>query len=263
VYFRPVATLILIAIAAVFCFRQTSEGKTAPPRIIIKLPEKLPLESVWIRYSLNHHGTAGERMHLEDGSREYVIVGSPDIASQHAQIVLYTPGCEFKTYEFDLHPGSDQEERFQCDSLPAKTLHGFIPPNEIPRAIYHALEKRLDIEADLENDWTCDYFLRPQPTRGLISGSCLGSFVPLGMVGTLDPADSGRFEIKIPDFTRDPAFKLTREWGTNFGNIALVLRDKRVGQQVGLMKPKESQTERKDLNVQAEYPDTIIFTTAR
>jgi hypothetical protein len=256
VYFRPAATLMLIVIAAVFCFRQKGEGQTAPPRIIIKLPEKLAPESVWIRYSLNHHRTAGERMHLEDGSRKYIIVGSPDIASQHAQIVLYTPGC-------DLHPGSDQEERFQCDSLPTKTLHGFIPPNEIPRAIYSALEKRLDIEADLENDWTCEYFLRPKPWIGLIAGSCLGSFVPLGMVGTLDPADSGRFDIKIPEFTRDPVFKLTHEWGTNFGNIALVLRDKRVGQQVGHMKPKQSQAERRDLNVQAEYPDTIIFTTAR
>jgi hypothetical protein len=250
-------------LAAGFCFPQTTEGHSVPPRIIIKLPEKLPPDSLWIRYSLNQHGTAGERMHLEDGSREYIIVGAPNIASQHTQIVLYSPGCEFKTYEFDLHPDSDQEERFQCASLPTKTLHGFLAPSEIPRAIYSALEKRLDIEADLENNWTCEYFLRPQPTEGLMAGSCLGSSVPLGMVGTLDPADGGRFEIKIPDFTRDPTFQLTREWKANFGNIVLVLRDKRVGQLVGVMKPKEFPAERRGLNVQTEYPDTITFTTAR
>ena len=38
------------------------------------------------------------------------------------------------------------------------------------------------------------------------AGSCLGSAIPLGTVGQLDPARKGIFEMTIPDFTRDPVF---------------------------------------------------------
>ena len=193
-----------------------------------------------------------------------MIVGAPNISAQPAKIVLYSPGCEFKTYELDLHPGSDVEERFQCDPLPTKTLRGFIAPGEIPHAIYYALERRLNIVGTLDNDWTCTYFLQPPPgSNGPMSGSCLsGLGPPLGSLGTLDPADGGKFEITIPDFTRDPIYKRDAAFRSHFGIIAVSLRDKSIDEFVGLIKPENDSLERYGLRIQAEYPDPITFTRA-
>jgi len=148
--------------------------------------------------------------------------------AQHAKIVVYAPGCQFKAYNIDLDGTSDISEHFECDSLPRKTVHGFLPPAQIPSSIFPA-EKTLAISGELEPDWVCDFFL--QQRRGaavIMAGSCLGAGIPLGRVGDLDPANGGAFEITIPDFTGDPLFKGTDEIprGGNFGVIDLVIQDK-------------------------------------
>jgi hypothetical protein len=253
-----VRILILIAIGWTHCFSQQNDGPKAP-RIIIKLPDNVAPGSVWIRYLVDRRISRGEPIRVQGDSREYLILRprGPDGQPENVKIVLYSSGCKFKIYDLALVGVSDLEEPFQCDPLPTKTLRGFISPNEIPRATYSATEKRLDVAGELEADWICSFFLQPN------GGSCLGSGVPLGRVGILDPAEGGRFEITIPDFSRDPSFKLATGWKSEFGTIEMGLHDRTVGVVLGGIMPMDSTLGRRALIVQADYPDTIVFTRTR
>ena len=237
----------------------------AAPRILIELPDNLPSDAVWIRYLLSGPGSRAAVAKREPNLRHYdidaMIGGTP---AQHAKIVVYAPGCQFKAYNIDLDGTSDISEHFECNSLPTKTVHGFLPPAQIPSSIFPA-EKTLAISGELEPDWVCDFFL--QQRRGaavIMAGSCLGAGIPLGRVGDLDPANGGAFEITIPDFTGDPLFKGTDEIprGGNFGVIELVIQDKRIGRVLGAIKPENAGPE-SGLNVQNEYPEPVKFTTVR
>jgi hypothetical protein len=198
---KTLLALILAVISAPLSFPQ-SESVTAP-RIIIKVPEGIAPDAVWIRSLIGRYITRGERMHLEGNSREYVIPRARNTSGQpeNVKIVLYSPGCEFKVYDLNLIGDSDVEEHFQCDPLPTTTLHGFIPPTEIPRGI---ADRKIDVRGDLDADWICGFFLQPT------GGSCLGSDVPLGILGTIDPADKGKFELTIPDFGRESRLQARR-----------------------------------------------------
>lgn len=198
-------------------------------------------------------------MQLEGNSREYVILRerNPEGQPENVKIVLYSPGCEFKVYDLNLVGDSDVEKRFQCDPLPVKKLHAFIPVTEIPRTVYSAIDKRVDVVGELEADWICSFFLRPG------GGSCLGSAVPLGILGTIDPADEGKFEITIPDLSHDPALRHALQRESDFDVIEMFLRDHKVGVALGAIKAKESTSPIRGLKVQAEYPDQVVFTKVR
>ena len=252
----PVLALVLILLAGCCCFSQEDHTPLAP-RLIIKLPDNIEPEAVWIRYVVDRQISGKESPRLQRGSRGFTIlrVRNSEGKPENVKVVMYSPGCEFRTYDLDLVGDADVEERFECDPLPTKTLHGFIPPGELPAPFIRGLEKRLDIAGELDADWICSFFL--QTKRGSFAGSCLSSPVPLGTIGTIDPDDQGRFEVTIPDFTHDPVFT---EWKTRFGVIETGLRDKKVQVSLGAIKPKDDAPLRPGLNVQADYPDPIIFT---
>ena len=229
------------------------------PRLLIKLPENIAPEAVWIRYLVDRQISGKESPRLKVNSREFIIlrVRNSEGKPENVKVVMYSPGCQFKIYDLDLIGDADAEERFQCDPLPTKTLRGFIPSGELPSAIYKRVEKRLDIVGELEPDWLCGFFL--QTKQGFsFSGSCMGSPVPLGIIGTIDPNNQGRFEITMPDFTTDPVF--TGEAKAHFGVIETGLRDKKTEASLGAIKPKDRISWRPGLNVQTDYPDPIIFT---
>jgi hypothetical protein len=244
--------VILAVLSAGLCFPQTDSATAR--RIVIKIPEGVTPEAVWIRYAAGRWISRGERMQLEGNSREYVIPRARNTTGQqeNVKIVLYTSGCEFKLYDLNLASDSDVEERFQCDPLPTTTLHGFIPPAEIPRSISN--DKKIDVRGDLDADWICSFFLQPT------GGSCLGSDVPLGILGSIDPADKGKFELTIPDFSGDPAFKRTAEWRSGPSIIEMLLQDHKVEFPLGVIKPKDSTSPVRGMQVRADYPDTIDFT---
>ena len=261
---RRVAHLVIVA-ACICGFTQTAGTAGVGPQIVISLPDNIPPEVVWVRYTLyGPEGSGGrisrgEKLKAESSSRHYYIsalfAGAP---AQHAKVVIYAPGCRFATYELDLGTGSDITEQFQCAPLPTKTVHGFLHPNEIPTKTYLP-EKKLDIAAYLDGNWVCHFFLQQRHESNIIeAGSCLGSDVPLGTVGQLDPARGGTFEITIPDFTRDPVFGQFATHG-NFGVIELVLQEKKIGH--GLATIKTDDSPELGLNVQGEYPDPVIFST--
>ena len=253
--------LLIVIVAASDCLltQSTDTPLATAPRIIVNLPDNIPSDAVWIRYSLTGPGSTGATVKPEPNLRQYVIYTMAGASPpQHAKIVIYAPGCRFKTYSLDLDGTSDISKQFECESLPTKTVHGFLPPAQIPSSIFTA-ERKLDILGALEGDWVCRFFLQER------SGSCLGSNIPLGRVGEIDPAKGGTFEITIPDFTRDPVFKGIGETprSGHFDVIELGLHDKQVGRSLGTIKPEDAGRPESGLNVQIEYRDPVMFTRAR
>lgn len=247
--------LLVIAAAGVCGFTQEPGSVAAGPRIVIDLPDNIPPETVWVRYALYGPEGSGGRISsgekLKSESPHYYISalfgGSP---ARHAKVVMYAPGCQFAKYDLDLSGDSDTTTQFQCDTLPTKAIRGFLHPDEIPSNTVLA-EKKLDIAGYLDGDWVCEFFLQQT------GGSCLGSDIPLGMVGELDPALHGFFDMTIPDFTFDPVFGTFARHG-KFGVIRLPLKEKQIGRGLGTITAEKGP--QFGLNVQRDYSDPVTFT---
>jgi hypothetical protein len=264
VYKRIVLSLLVICIAPNCGFAQGARDAAVTPQIIIDLPDDVPPETVWVRYALygpdgsGGRISQGERLKAEPNFRHYISAVFGGAPARYAKIVIYASGCKLAAYDLDLESGSDITEQFRCDSLPTRTVRGFIRPDKIPSNTYLA-EKKLEIAAYEDGDWVCRFFFQPRPEATIIQGgSCLGSEIPLGTVGEIDPARSGNFEITIPDFTRDPVFDKFGEHG-KFGVIDLALREKKIGRVLVTIKPEDGPE--RGLNVQDEYREPLTFTT--
>jgi len=264
---RIIGLLIAIVLANACAFAQdTGTPAATPPRILIELPDSIRSDAVWIRYSLTGPGSNGAIVTREANLRRYVIDAIIGVKpAQQAKIVVYAPGCQFKAYAIDLDGVSDVSERFQCDSLPGKTVHGFLPPAQIPSSKFPG-EKNLVISGEFEPDWVCDFFLQQRRLGAAIvtGGSCLGAGIPLGAVGDFDISNGGTFEITIPDFARDPLFKGTGSVPrfVNFGEILLGLRYKKI-ERTGCGITPENAGPESGLIVESEYPNPVKFTTIR
>ncbi|HLK34764.1 MAG TPA: hypothetical protein VKT29_16835 [Terriglobales bacterium] len=259
----PLITVPIIVLSAIpSIFAQAAWAPAAgTPRIAINLPATIPSEGLWIRYLLKGKGSSSHMVRPQPHVRQYVIYRNP---TQEAKIAAYAPGCEFKAYSL---PAGDYDVSvpFTCEALPVFTLHGFLPPAQIPPSMFKGTN--LLIVAELEADWVCDYFLferRPGTSDIMGGGSCLSAPTPLGIVGELDPRKNGSFDITLPDFTRDPLFKNTAEMPrlSRFGIIELELQDKTVRRPLGGIKPENADTT-SGLMIQDKYPDPVKFTTLR
>jgi hypothetical protein len=265
VHARNIGVLIVMVVATGFAFAQDISATAAPvPRILIELPDNIPSDAVWIRYVLTGPGSGGAVVRPEPNRKRYVIdariEGKP---AQHAKIVAYAPGCQFKTYTIDFDGAPDVSKRFECDPLLRKTVHGFLPPAQRPSSI--SAEKKLEISGELEPDWVCNFLLEQRQGTAIVrAGSCLSAPIPLGSVGELDPENGGAFEITIPDFTRDLLYKGAGDFSrfSNFGTIQLVVRDKKIGRSLASIKPEIAGPD-SDLKVQSEYTNPVKFTTVR
>jgi len=265
---RIIGLLIALVLANVYAFAQdTGLPPATAPRILIDLPDSIRSDAVWIRYLLTGPGSKSAIVKPEANLRRYVIDAIIRVKpAQQAKIVVYAPGCQFKAYAIDLDGISDVSERFQCDYLPGKTVHGFLPPAQIPSRKFPG-ENNLVVWAEFEPDWVCDFFLQQRQLGGVIveSGSCLGAGIPLGVVGDFDISNGGTFAITIPDFARDPLFKGTdsvQRLFVNFGELLLGVRDKKIGLGGWSIKPENAGPE-SGLIVQGEYPNPVRFTINR
>jgi hypothetical protein len=256
---------IAMLLASALVFAQASPTPVAStPHIIVSLPKDVPSDSVWIGYSISGpRGSSGGPLTRKPNLRAYVIYTTiRDGPPQHAKVVVYAPGCQFQVYKLDFHNSSSVSLPFECILLPTKVVHGYLPPNQIPKPIYSAMEKKVAVVAELEDDWVCDFFMRSRRGNNIIIvGSCLIAGIPLGTVGEIDPDKEGYFDITIPDFTRDPVFQGTEQVPkvSHFGVIELGLHDKTVARQIGAIWPVGSSQE-KGLTVQGEYPYPVEFT---
>ena len=260
--------LLILTFAACVCSfaQQVAPRSAAAPRIVVELPDNVPSDTVWIRYSLTGTGSTGATVKQERNLRQYVIEavieGNP---AQHAKVVVYAPGCQFKAYTISFNGTSDVTEQFRCDSLPTKKVIGFLPPAQIPEPLL-AQETKLAVVGELEPDWVCRFFLlQKQGATVTMSGSCLSAGVPLGRVGVLDLAKGGNFEIAIPDFTHDPLFRGTEEVPNlgNFGEIQFAIHDNVILEKSLAGLRVENSGQPTGLSIEETYATPTRFTTSR
>ncbi len=114
---RIICLSIIIVVANACAFTQDVGTPAAPaPRILIELPDNVPSDAVWIRYFLSGPRSSGAIVKREPNLRRYVIDARIGVEpAQHAKIVVYAPGCQFKAYTIDLDGASDASEHFQCE----------------------------------------------------------------------------------------------------------------------------------------------------
>jgi hypothetical protein len=230
------------------------------PRIFVKLPENISSDKVAIWYLLEAQQGRKGRVKPQQNVRQYIInAGFGGQPAQSATIYVYSPGCQFQVYDFDLSDKSVVEQQFECVALPKKSIHGFILPTEIPLNFFSQPTK-LDISGELAADWICsDVFRRVEG-----GGSCGTPSIPLGKVGMLDPSDGGNFELIVPDFTKDPIFTSHHQRsGAPFGFIALSLKDRQVGRTVGTLALTDVDSPNRRLDIEADYPDPVVFTSTQ
>ena len=231
------------------------------PRIVLQVEDDLPSHDFWIRYSLSEEGGGVVKIKTDPGRRQYVIYGAAGATPvQSAKIFIYARGCQFKTYDLELGGSSGTVVPFGCTTLPTTTVHAFLPPAQIPHNSY-TQESNLDIFGELDGSPICDFLLTSTRSPTAIqAGSCLGSGIPLGTVGEIDPLRGGAFDITIPDFALDPLFKsiggIPRTG--EFGVIELSLRVKLIERPLGTIK-SEGTDVMTGLRVRAHYPDPVLF----
>jgi hypothetical protein len=230
------------------------------PRIVVKLPENIASNKVAIWYLLQAQQGKTGPVTPQQNVRQYIITaGVGGQPAQSATIYVYSPGCQFQVYDFELSDKSDVEQQFECVALPKKSIHGFILPTEIPLNFF-SQRTELDVSGELEANWICtDAFRR---VGG--GGSCGVPSIPLGKLGMLDPIDDGNFELIVPDFTKDPIFKsYAQQPAAYVGFIELSLKDRQVGRTVGTLASTDIDSSKRGLDIEADYPDTVVFTSTQ
>ena len=145
-------------------------------------------------------------------------------------------------------------------ALATRRIRGFLPPSEIPASL-DPKRVELDIYGELEADWICGFFMRG--SKGLplgISGSCLVPSIRLGMVGVLNPTDSGFFELVLPDFASDPSYQSDFVASAkSYGWMIITLRDPATHRTLASIVPTDNSEHR--LEVKLDYSDPLVFTT--
>lgn len=167
----------------------------------------------------------------------------------HAKVAMYASGCESKKFDLDL-PSSEVTKTIECSPLPNKTLRGFIPPDQIPRMYLNQdwVLREVQVSAYLETGWMNDFLNGP--------GKHNEDTIALRIVGVIDPAKHGNFEITIPDFSRDPSYISYSASGRNYGLIKFRLVDE-TGRDRGAIVPLDGLEP--GLRIEPEYPDTVVF----
>jgi len=260
-YLIVVALALTLATAPGCLLAQISSADVLKyPRIFVKLPESISSDKVAICYLLKAQQGRTGPVKPQQNVRQYIITarvgGQP---AQSATIYVYSPGCQFQVYDFELSGKSDVEQQFECVVLPKKSIHGFILPTEIPLNFFSQRTK-LDVWGELKANWICnDAFRRVEG-----GGSCGVPSIPLGKLGMLDPFNDGNFELIVPDFTKDPIFKShTQGSAVSFGFIALSLKDRQVGRTVGTLASTDIDSPKRGLDIEPNYPDPVVFTSTQ
>ena len=119
----------------------------------------------------------------EDGAYRIPLAQDGKLAKT-VKAILYAPGCQFSLISMDLTTPT-RSATFECRRLSTITLNGRIsPPPSRPSA--------LDVEIRYQSLWGLKFF-------GLLDGGIVQQF----SVGKAPLLAGGRFQIEIPDFSKD------------------------------------------------------------
>jgi hypothetical protein len=247
-----VCLLVIVALPGLAQAAQDAATQPLLPKVAIAIESGVRSEQVDITYYIvGDFGGYSSFVQRLPNLRKYVINASVENKpAKQASVLVYAPGCQFSSFDIVFTSNSNVEERqFRCEPLGGVPITGYIDPHELP------IEKPVDVFAEFAATWICHYF-------NLLD--CMVPSFPLGNVGSIDPADGGRFEITVPDLMSDPILNAPDQVsGEPIGTIFLVLKDKSSGRRLGAIRPKDSTMEKRGLIIQQAYPSSIEFTFFR
>jgi hypothetical protein len=246
------------------CCLSLAQEHPAAQRVFLNLPKDLRSEDIFIRYQIiTDKGRDAQLIRPHPGVHQYVLPLASSLGGkpQLANIVVYSPGCQFKIYVVDISGPADPAEDFLCETLPTKHMMATLPAAEIPKNILYKVNPSVEVIGYLDGDWICSYFLRIRPdNEQMLVGSCLGTPVFLGVMGVINPTENGSFQLDIPDFTRDPTYK---DFGRrNYGSMAFLLRDPTAARIRGLLRV-ESAADGEDYHIPVDksFSGAVSFST--
>jgi hypothetical protein len=238
---RYLLAVLLIAVSAHFCPTPSKQSPATLPTVSISLPANIPSETVEIRYLLiGPFGGYGGYIEPRPGQRAYeieaAVAGEP---AKSIKILVYAPGCIFRTFELDLTQAPISKQRFVCESLPSVSIVGEVP-NELIR------DENTELNVRYLAFWANRFF-------GIADGP-----VPEFQVATTRPNSDGNFRVDITDSSADKTASSYQDGAS----LSFLLRDSKTLNPIALnLCPEEPeyQSEIHGLRILPSYRRGINF----
>lgn len=111
-------------------------------------------------------------------------VGTSGVSAESLKAILYAPGCQFQLLSVDLKATPNRAADFECKPLSTVRLSGTISRP-------HSDTEQPEVEILYVADWDHRFF-------GIMDG-----MVQQFRIGTARLNSGGRFQVEIPDFSKD------------------------------------------------------------
>jgi hypothetical protein len=238
---HPLLAALLMLIPMQDFPTHSTQSPAALPTVSISLPAHIPSETVQIRYLMSgSFGGYSGYVEPKPGQTGYEIEASVGgEPAKSIKVLVYAPGCGFRTFESELARTSNSALRFFCESLPQIKIAGRIPSNLI---------RNEDTELNVRYIafWGNRFF-------GILDGPV----TEFQLATTrLDP--DGSFLVDITDFSADKIASSYQEGSS----LNLLLRDSKTLNLIAFnLSPEDAeyQSEIHRLRILPSYPSGIKF----
>ena len=214
-------------------------------RLTILLPPGIPSETVKITYALGGgFGSYGRTIDVAPNTVFQPIPTSVEgKAADGLQMVIWAPGCETRTYTFDLRKSPPRRIGYECAAHPTVTLTGRIVPFEPIR------ERNAEVVITYRADWECRFF-------GW--NDCL---VPQNIVAIVRPGIDGTFEARLPDLASDSIVEASAGMPGATGAFWIILRDPKTWNHIADLQPEleDYRSANGSLKSLSAYPSDLVF----
>jgi len=214
------------------------ENSKLSPVITLVLPSTIASETVQISYFMyGPFGAYGGYVETQKGRVSYDIrasvEGKPAIS---AKVIAYLPGCEIDKLEIAIRDLSEART-LACKPLGKVLMHGRILSVPVAEIAGVAIEIRYMA------DWDHEFF-------GIADG-----VVTAVHVATVIPYENGRFEVELPDFSRQTDLRK--------GSFQLILRNQASHNIVAFLKQENAPRMFGELAVSKSYAPFVLFSADR
>ncbi len=238
---RYLLAVLLIPISAHFCPTPSKQSPATLPTVTISLPEDIPSETVQIHYVMSgSFGGYGGYVDPTPGQTAYEIEASVGgEPAKSIKVLVYAPGCSFRTFELELTKISNSTGRFFCEPLPQIEITGKIPSNLIRN-------EHTELNVRLIAFWGNRFF-------GVSDGP-----VTEFQLATTSPDPDGSFRVDITDFSADKIASSYQEGSS----LNFLLRDSKTLNLIAFnLTPEDAeyQSEIHGLRILPSYPSGIKF----
>lgn len=229
-----------LAITSLFISGSMARGQSGSsphPTILLKLPEEVDAGKVLIYYFMSGaFGGYGRPIQGKTGTKSYTIDAAVgDSSAVDVKVIAWLPGCQMPA--FDIRAQQQKIERaLECKPLASAHLKGQFNPT----SVFVPRDDLGEITVDYLAHWACRFFG---------TADCM---VPQFRVGAASQHDRS-FEIDLPD--------LATQSGMDDGSFSFILREKRTGNILAFLHPRQNGSLTHNLKVLHEYDPVVHFET--